>query len=87
MDDTKTLIKLAENEMKTINEELDLQSEKFSSLQDKILRNKKILYRNEHAIDKLSTSVGIRKYILLLSGILLLFITGLLTIKYIPHPK
>ena len=64
MDDT--LIEMAQNEVGLINEELDMQTEKYMNLQKKLGRSSEILDRNRVLLDKLKKATqmrGILKFI------------------------
>lgn len=73
MDETTALIQSAEYELAGINEELDLQTEKFIGIQEKIGRHRKNLYDTDAALNQLQNALKIRKFIVLILFIVVMF--------------
>lgn len=63
----------AEYELAGINEELDLQTEKFIGIQEKIGRYRNNLYDNDAALGQLQNALKIRKFIVLILFIIVVF--------------
>lgn len=83
MDETVDLFKIAEQEIMAINDELDEQGEKFNSLQEKLGKHRKVLYENSNAVDKLQNALRMRKFIILILFIMVMFSISFLVIRYL----
>lgn len=75
------LIVQVQTEIEGINEELNLQTEKLIGLQKKLGQRRAFLYENDEAVKSFKNALKIKKFLLLISGILILFIIGLALIS------
>lgn len=73
MDETAGLMRAAEHELASINEELDLQTEKFVGIQEKVGMHRRNLYENDTALGKLKSALKIRKFVILILVVAIVF--------------
>ena len=85
MDETKELIKLAEQQIIEIDEELGIHGEKYLAIQKKIGMNKSHLFENDRAILNLTKAIKMNKIFLFIAAILFTFTFLLIIIKYFRH--
>lgn len=83
MDDTADLLKVAEEEMHTINEELGLHSEKYAALQAKLAQHRAALHKNRSAVSDLQEALKIRKFMILIVAVVTVSGASFLAIKYL----
>lgn len=81
MDETASLVRSAEHELASINEELDIQTEKFVGIQEKVGMHRRSLYENGSALERLKSALRIRKFIILILLIAIVFSILFLLIK------
>lgn len=75
-------IKIIEKELGFVDEELELQGEKFMSIQKKLGISSQILERNRTLLQKLKAATQMRKIFNFIGLILLVFMTFLIAVKY-----
>lgn len=80
MDDT--LIEIAQNEVGLINEELDMQTEKYMNLQKKLGRGSEVLDRNRALLDKLKKATQMREILKFICAIILVVAIVLGVLNY-----
>lgn len=83
MDEALVLAKYAKNEINSVDEIIDLQTEKYIELQKKIGNHKSILLRTSQVMQKLKEATKIRKILIYIFLIFLTFFCLLFIIKYL----
>lgn len=73
MEDALTLANLANQESINIKEELDIQTEKFIELQKKLGVRRTFLYDNDNAVKELKNALKIKKFLIILAMIFIVF--------------
>lgn len=82
MEDLTNLAGLAQSELVVIDEELDLQTEKYIELQKKLGNNRAILDRSWLVLGKLQEATKMQRIFLMMFSILGTFIVLLLLVKH-----
>lgn len=82
MGDTLEMINNAQKEIADINDELDLQTDKFLSLQKKLGYRRSFLYDNDSAMKDLRKALKIKKFMILIGIIAIIFTISILLINY-----
>jgi len=83
MDEALVLAKYAKSEINSVDEIIDLQTEKYIELQKKIGNHKSILLRTSQVMQKLKEATKIRKILIYIFLIFLTFFCLLFIIKYL----
>jgi len=82
LDNCTELIMSVEKEMDDVNQELDLQTEKYYTIQGRIMGNKDILYRNKAAIQKLKNRLKVNRFVYMIIFVLLIFLLSVFAMSY-----
>lgn len=82
MGDTLEMINSAQKEMNDINSELELQTDKFLNLQKKLGHRRSFLYDNDSAMKDLRKALKIKKFLILIGIIMIIFTISILLINY-----
>ena len=82
MEDTAEMLAIAEEQLGSINEELDVQTEKYLELQKNLCINRNIIEGSGNILRKARLAASMRNILLTLTLVLMLFLTALGAIEY-----
>ena len=86
MEDTEDLVKLAGQEMASISQELDLQGEKLAGIQQKLGEHREAIFKTRFSVESLRNATAVKRYLLALGVLGVLFATGVLAIYALKPP-
>ncbi|KAI5152301.1 hypothetical protein ENBRE01_2724 [Enteropsectra breve] len=85
--ETMAMLQMAHNKAHEVDEELDLQNEKYANLNKKLADTRSFLNTNIDALFKLNNAMRIRHFVFFLIFMVLLFASSVVGLRYLKWTK